>query len=304
MWRVWKLQQELKLNEEFARIWGKVLAGENFALIRNGDGERGLVEGRVLHAQEGWESPETVTKLGEAIRDSLMIDDPAYIIGISCPCCDLPAYRWYMDTVKSHNITFANLWVNGNYQSFIQNFRELEREAVVIANHRAEGKPIGKLRILDYYCVSDDCVAFWEQEAEAMLQKILAKYGARENLLYVVSAGPMSGPIIARLFRNNPNNCYLDFGSSIDSFYWEKVTRPYMNAETPYAKKNCEMFSPNCEDLQKRIAEFEKEQLREQKRRRSKWHRVMEKVRILPQLTVRKIFGDAAIENLKKKLRK
>ena len=30
--------------------------------------------------------------------------------------------------------------------------------------------------------------------------------------------------------------------------------------------------------IKKRIAEFEKEQLREQKRRRSKWHRVMEKV--------------------------
>lgn len=295
------VQSVLKLNEEYERIWAKVLAGENFALIRNGDGERGLIEGRSLHAQEGWESPEEITQLGVALKESISIDDPQYIIGVSCPCCDLEAYQWYVENVKSKNITFANLWVNSNYQRFIQDFSELDRDAVVIANHRAMGRPVGKLHILDYFCVSDDCVAFWRDEGEAFIQNIMDKYGDRQNLLFAVSVGPMSGPIIAKLFRNNPQNCYLDFGSAIDSFYWEKVTRPYMNQETVYAKQMCWMFHPQTEQLEKQIATYEKEKRREEKRRKSK--RRMHALRILPQRCARKIFGDKAIEKMKKKIK-
>jgi glycosyltransferase involved in cell wall biosynthesis len=110
---------------------------------------------------------------------------------------------------------------------------------VLIANFRAEGSKIGNLNILKQYSISDDCISFWENEAEAMLAKIKAEYGDKKNLLYVVSAGPMSGPIIADLFRNNPNNCYVDFGSSIDLYYRGKITRPYMRRGNVYAKRNC-----------------------------------------------------------------
>ena len=308
------MQEKIFLGDELTRIWNKVLAGENFALIRSADGEKGLMDARTFTAQEGWKSPKTRTKLAEALEEILTIDSPNFIFGISCPCCDVSGYKWYMEKVKSRNVTFSNIWGNSNYQRFIKGFRELKRDAIVIANHRAEGKPIGQLNVLDYYCVSDDCVAFWEQEAEAMIQKIIREHGHQNDLLYVVSIGPMSGPVIARLFQNNPNNCYLDFGSSVDSFYWEKVTRPYMKPETEYAKQECWMFDPKSEHLKENLNSLKTNALveegllykmtRKYKFRTSKFYQVLQTVKILPQLTARKIFGDANIEKLKSKLKK
>jgi glycosyltransferase involved in cell wall biosynthesis len=77
-----------------------------------------------------------------------------------------------------------------------------------------------------------------------MLARIKDEFGSRNNLLYVVSAGPMSGPIIAELFKNNPNNCYVDFGSSIDPYYRKTFTRPYMKEGNMYAERNCWMYDP------------------------------------------------------------
>ena len=113
------------------------------------------------------------------------------------------------------------MWVNINYNRFAEDFRQLKRDAVVIANFRAENKPIGNLNILKYYTVSDDCVTFWDEESDALIKQIINDFGNMDNLLYVVSAGPMSNHIIAALFRNNPDNCYIDFGSSIAPYYQE-----------------------------------------------------------------------------------
>ena len=64
------------------------------------------------------------------------------------------------------------------------------------------------------------------------------------DILYVISAGPLAEIIISDLYKNNPNNCYIDFGSSIDQFIHNKKTRAYMDETTFYAKRNCAMYNP------------------------------------------------------------
>lgn len=238
------MNDKLYLNEEFDRFWGKILNGENFAFMRNADGELAIMQGRHVAAQEGnWVSPNYVSKLGEAIYESLSIDADNAYYAISCPCCDEYAYNWYMSRVANNkNVTFANLWINNNYKKFKEEFPKLNRDAILIANFRAEGKPIGNLNILKHYKISDDCIGFWENDAEKMINEIKKDFGNKKNLLYVVSAGPMSGPIIAALYRNNPHNCYVDFGSSIDIYYRGAITRPYMVKGNKYESRICWMY--------------------------------------------------------------
>lgn len=83
------------LNEEFDRLWKKVESGENFGLTRNGDGELALILGKELTAQEGWHSPNYISKLGRDILRALNTVRSNLIHGISCPCCDREAYYWY-----------------------------------------------------------------------------------------------------------------------------------------------------------------------------------------------------------------
>lgn len=260
--------ENIILSEEFDKIWNKVEKGENFVLLRYGDGERSIMIGKKVTAQEGWVSPDYVSTLGKALLKTLNFNDDNNIYyGISCPCCDPPAYYWYNTRIKNKNITFANLFVNYNYKKFIPKFEKLKRDAIFIGNYRAENQAIGNLNILKYYTVSDDCFKFWENEAPMLLETIKNDFGNRDDLLYVVSAGPMSEPIIMNLYENNPNNCYIDFGSSIDKYIHENQTRPYMDENTPYAKLNCYMANPKIVDfdvsvvmtLYKRVESLEKQ---------------------------------------------
>lgn len=234
------------MDKEFNRFINKIKSGENFALMRNTDGELAIMEGRSVAAQEGnWTSPNYVTNLGKAIYNSLQLNEANVYYAVSCPCCDRRAYYWYISRVTNKkNITFANIWINANYKRFRNEFEKIKRDAILITNYRAEGHKIGNVNILKHYKISDDCISFWDTQAPIMLSKIKKEYGNQNNLLYIISAGPMSGPIIYELYTNNPNNCYVDFGSSIDVYYREGITRPYMVEGNCYAERNCWMHNP------------------------------------------------------------
>lgn len=192
---------------------------------------------------DGWNvSGGLVTPLGKALNETLKIDAPNFFYGISCPCCDSSAYYWYLRNIKSSNVTFSNIWVNGNFKAFQRDFQQLERDAVLITNWRGKGKIFGRLNIKKHYVVSDDCVKFYEDGYENLIRQIIAEIGHEKNLLYVISAGPLSNVIIAELFKNNPENCYVDFGSATDLVTHGKINRGYVREGSPNSEKNCWMF--------------------------------------------------------------
>lgn len=226
----------------------KIAAGDNFALLRFGDGERKLIEGQAVVAQEGWCSTGK-TKLGDALYDALSLTGDNVYIGISCPCCSADDYRFYLNNIKTKNVTFANIFVNINYPDFLMAFEGLKREAVVIANHRGVNQRIANLCVKKYYPISDDCVNYFETEFPKLMNSIKDENGNVRDMLYVISAGPLAEPIIYELYNNNPNNCYIDFGSSIDKYIHRKDTRPYTDPNSTYGMRNCWMYAPDCADL-------------------------------------------------------
>lgn len=238
-------QKKIFLSDEFDRIWQKLESCENFSFLRFADGERAIMIGESVTAYYGgWSSPNYISDFGKDLLRALNLNDEKVYYAISCPCCDSPAYYWYSTRITNPNITFANLWINANHSRFIKSFEKLYRDAVVIANYRSAGKKIGNLKILKHYAVSDDCFDFWETRGQQLLTNINSDFGDRKGLLYVVSAGPMSELIIAGLFKTNPENCYIDFGSSIDRYYKKNQTRLYEEKDSVYARRNCWMYDP------------------------------------------------------------
>ncbi|SFT54026.1 Glycosyl transferase family 2 [Selenomonas sp. GACV-9] len=235
---------KILLSDEYDKFMDKIQSGENFVLVRMGDGERSLIMGKTVHAQEGWSAPESVTKLGITLQKCLDHNEPDVYWGIACPCCDREAYYWYSTRLQSKNITFANIFVNVNYKRFKNDFLNIKRKAVVIGNVAGENKKIGNLEVLKYYSVSNQCVDFWSEQGQVFIEGIIKEFGDRDDILYVVSAGPLSEPIIFALYENNPKNCYIDFGSSVDFLIHGKDTRPYNNENSTYAQRNCWMYNP------------------------------------------------------------
>lgn len=241
------LREHVIYNEDqYEKFMGMIKRGENFALMRGGDGEYAVMEGRHIQStMDLWHSPDHMTTLGEALKDSLRVEGENIYYGISCPCCDPKVYFYYMQHIRNKkNVTFGNLWVNCNFRRFRDDFANLSREAVVIGNHEGQGRTIGKLNVLKYYPVSDDCVSFWEEEGSTLISRIIDDFGDRNNLLYVVSAGPMSGPLIAALYKNNPENTYIDVGSAVSNYIHGRPIRPYMLEGDSGEKKMCWMPKP------------------------------------------------------------
>jgi len=247
------MSRKKHLADELDVYMDRIKNGDNFALLRYGDGEKMLAEGRKIRAQEGWTSEERKTRLGKAIDDSLSLKGENVIFGISCPCCSVDDYVWYRKKLEGKNITFANLFVNCNYPRFLERFREIKRDAVVVANYKGKDNPIGNLNILNYYPIGDDCVNFYENDFDCLVEQIIENFGTVNDLLYVFSAGPLSEPLIMKLYENNPNNCYVDFGSCIDIFIHRKDTRPYTNPKSVYAKRNCWMYDPSISIKKKEL---------------------------------------------------
>lgn len=236
----------LTLNEEYKKYWKKIERGENFALVRYADGELALMLGREVHAQEGgWGAGNGQTELGKALYESLGFAHKNFVYAVSCPCCDSEGYYWYREHLKGCNLTFSNIWINSNFAEFWKNFPNLKRDAIMVTNIKGKDKQFGNLTVKKHFFISDNCIKFWEEEGERFIQQIISEVGSLKNHLFAVSAGPMSGLIIQALFKNNPNNCYIDFGSSLDIFTHGGITRPYMNLDHPYAKQKCWMFNPH-----------------------------------------------------------
>ena len=64
-------------------IRNKIKNNENFTLLRYGDGERAIMTGQKVIAQEGWQSPNEMSKLGLSLLNTLSYDMPNIFYGIS-----------------------------------------------------------------------------------------------------------------------------------------------------------------------------------------------------------------------------
>ncbi|MBR0220459.1 MAG: glycosyltransferase family 2 protein, partial [Synergistaceae bacterium] len=234
----------IKLSSELDKFLNKINNHENFALLRLADGERSIMTRQKIKGVDGWETSGAQTALGLALENTLKLNEANVYYGISCPCCDRAAYYWYSSRIENKNITFSNLFVNKNYRRFIAEFEKITRDAVVIANYKGKDNKIGNLNILKYYSVGDSCVDFYENSAQQLIDEIIKDFGDKKNLLYVVSADPLSEPIIYKLYKNNPDNCYIDFGSSIDRYIHKRDTRPYTDPNSMYGSRDCWMFEP------------------------------------------------------------
>ena len=83
----------------------------------------------------------------------------------------------------------------------------------------------------------DNCVDYWEVHGDSYIKALLEYTTQVTNKTFFVSAGPVSEILIHKMFVSNPNNQYVDVGSSIDEFVHGRITRPYMDPNSQYAKE-------------------------------------------------------------------
>jgi hypothetical protein len=233
-----------KYTADFDYFWRLINEGMNVTFTRYADGEVLLMRGHSVGSDtqagrvDNWTSPGGTTKVGADLLQTLNHEENDYYYAISGMSDDMNDHKYLRSVIKQNesHLTFVNLWINANYSRMKEMLLNLKRPVILIANEIAQGKPF-PFPVTHFTGFPNNCIQFWEQFGDEYSQFLLDNYGKMENQLFFISCGPVSEIIIHKLYQNNPNNAYIDVGSSLDELVHGRQTRPYMNPASRYANE-------------------------------------------------------------------
>jgi hypothetical protein len=231
-----------KFDSDFEYYTELIKSDNNFAYARYADGEVQLMRGNPIGHQsqaymvDRWTAPSEMTTIGLNLLKSLEHTEENYHYAISGVNDSVSDYEFLTERIKNKNLTFANLWINANYQKMKHFYQTLEKEVYLICNHRAQPQNF-PFKVTEVFPFPDDCISYFTDFGEDYLSQLLDYTTQVENKTFFVSAGPVSEILIHRMYSSNPNNQYIDVGSSIDEFVHGRITRPYMNPTSQYANE-------------------------------------------------------------------
>lgn len=237
-------------RQHFSIFYNKLMNNENFAFARYSDGEMYILQNKELKLDQNLIQIGNKVQGGPYQKADFKHFNPAehsfyqnklveafkyhqsnYYKGISCSCCvGKENFDWQ---IKFHggddeSLTWANLWVNGNYPLFIQYILPLlyNKDCVFVGNENAD---ISKFP----FFVKDFRVGYNAMINDyPKIQDIKNWIGDNniENHTFLFSASTFSNLAIYELFKEFPNNSYIDIGTCLAPMMKMPTQRSYLQA--------------------------------------------------------------------------
>ena len=206
-------------REDIELLFNKVKNRDKFAFSKYADGEYKILVNENITNCDGWKfNPKTNKKEYELLLESFKYDHEDYYVGISCPCCQPSDYvKWMRDNVGSKNVTWANIFVNSNYEFFVEKFipefNKWEGRVVLFANKNGVNKEL-PFKVDKYIPLNLN--SWKEPELSKIIEESKALVDEENDQLFLFSAGPLGNILSYTLHSHNKNNTYIDIGSTIN----------------------------------------------------------------------------------------
>lgn len=250
-------------RQHFSLFYRKFLNKENFAFSRFSDGEMFILQNKELKLDDGiiqigdkvqagpyqradfkHFNPHEHSFYQEKLIEAFKHRQPNYYKGISCSCCvGKENFNWQVELHggDDDSLTWANLWVNGNYPLFIMHILPMfyNRDCVFIGNEDADISNfpffvkdfrVGYNAMVNDYHKIDD-ILNWIRTNHI------------ENHLFLFSASTFSNLAIYELYKEFPNNSYVDIGTCLAPMMRMPTQRSYLQGFWNYT------HSPDLERL-------------------------------------------------------
>lgn len=221
-------------NKDFRKDLSIILSllksGKKFAFSKYADGEFAILTNRKITNCDRWTFDPLIHKSQyRELLSSFRFSDPGYLVGVLCPCCvNQNDVDWMRSNVgvDKENLTWANIFVNGNYQYFVDNFfpEFKNHDIILIANENAN---IEKLPFIIEEHIKVSNSAFIDNFD---LIESLPKRDYRDKL-FLFCAGPLGNMLVAKMWKYNKNNTYLDIGSTLNKWI-STPNRGYLRGES------------------------------------------------------------------------
>lgn len=220
-------------RKDLELIYDKLAARESFSFSKYADGEYKILVNQPITNCDGWTFiPERDKIEYKSLLDSFQYDHKDYYVGISCPCCQPQSHvDWMRDNVKSENITWANLFVNSNYEffadKFFPEFNDWDDDVIFVGHKDGMDKELPFET--NYYLPID--IGYWKEPYLSHIIETLSEVCVKKNgQLFLFSAGPLGNILAHQLHVKNPNNTYIDIGSTVNPWIVGN-NRGYLNGK-------------------------------------------------------------------------
>lgn len=235
-------------RQHFSMFVNKLYRKENFAFARFSDGELFILQNKELKLdnniiQVGDKvtsgpykpadfkhfDPKQHSFYRDKLIESFKYKQKNYFKGISCSCCvGKESFDWQINLHGGDDasLTWANLWVNGNYHAFIQNVLPLlySRKCVFIGHKSAQ---LDKLPffVKDFRVGYNAMINDYEKIEDI---KEWIRTNNIENHIFLFSAASFTNLSIYQLFGEYPNNSYIDIGTCLAPMMDLPIERDYL----------------------------------------------------------------------------
>jgi hypothetical protein len=256
-------QKDYRRHIQYLRSY--LLEGHSFAFNRISDGELYILNGLSIELQTDgalinglqvnrqrffpWDrksfDPVRDTFIANGVRTALRSSNPAYLLGLPCPCCCDPIAVCAIRSQASATQTWANLLVNSNYRFFLEEiFPILQGLPLMVAvNHAASMDVFRSCPHHTHFCIPDNVL----QSASGVLNDFLdCCSGLKDGTVVLVGASSAAKIFIHQGFHFFPRLTFIDIGTTLNPLlrlglgrdylrtYWSRSTHPNL-----YASRAC-----------------------------------------------------------------
>lgn len=236
-------------REDFFKFKQKLIDKQHFALARYSDGEMYILQNIELvldknlikignNTQGGPYKPIDYKHFNptehsfyqQKLVESFKHRQFNYYKGISCSCCvGKSDFDWQIDLHggDDESLTWANIWVNGNYALFIEEVFPILmwQKCVFVGNEHAD---ISNLSFI----VNDFRVGYNAMINDYNKIEVISKWIGDNNIknhTFLFSASTFSNLAIYQLFSKYPDNTYIDIGTCLNKFINLPIDRSYLD---------------------------------------------------------------------------
>ncbi len=232
---------------DFLEVLRMIGEADSFALSRFADGEASILKNVTVGNKDGWLYKKDKNLVFRAdLRKSLLCSDPGFVFGLSCSCCDATNHEFLLAQVraKPENLTFSNIFVNGNFalfnEVFLKTLGESRKPVILCTGSKASVGELDRLvPIRDFIPIPGNCVRHWEKRRDEIRGLLDLKGSSWRNAVFLFAAGPLSEILIHDLWQVNPRNVYLDIGSTLDPILFNRQSRGYHKSGHAFSQRMC-----------------------------------------------------------------